>query len=263
VRPFHVRVAVLLLVLAAVAGWAWDRLGARRARTAWDRPVAVAVLVLGEAAPGSVEALSGALGALAVSFAGDMARLRGPGPAPFEFEVVGPLAPERLPPTGPPEPGPIARVAHALDLWRAARAAHEAAPGFEPDAYDVRIYLVAQPAGPGGRLFVEGLGELGGEVGIVRASLDWREPLLAAAAVAHEVLHCLGASDKYDGMGHAVEPAGLADPDLVPPYPQRRAEIMVGEVPLAPGRGRLPESAAEVAVGPVTAAEIGWVETGR
>ena len=262
-RPFHVRVALLLLVLAAVAGWAWDRLGARRARTAWDRPVAVAVLVLGEAAPGSVEMLSGALDALAGSFAIDMARLRGPGPPPFEFEVVGPLAPERLPPTGPPEPGPIARVAHALDLWRAARAAHEAAPGFEPDAYDVRIYLVAQPSGPGGRLFVEGLGELGGEVGIVRASLDWREPLLAAAAVAHEVLHCLGASDKYDDAGHAIEPAGLADPDLVPPYPQRRAEIMVGEVPLAPGRGRLPESAAEVAVGPVTAAEIGWVETGR
>jgi hypothetical protein len=263
VRAFHVRVGLLVLVLAAVAGWAWDRLGARRARTTWDRPVAVAVLVLGEAPPESVEALSGALDALGASFAADMARLRGRGPAPFTFEVVGPLAPERLPPTEPPEPALLSRAAHAFDLWRATRSAHAAAPGFEPDAHDVRIYLVAQPAGPGGRLFVEGLGDLGGEVGIVRASLDWRDPLLAAAAVSHEVMHCLGASDKYDAMGHAIEPAGLADPDLLPVHPQRRAEIMVGEIPLAPGRGRLPEHAGEVGIGPVTAAEIGWGAAGR
>jgi hypothetical protein len=44
----------------------------------------------------------------------------------------------------------------------------------------------------------------------------------------------------------------------VAPYPQRYAEIMVGELPLAPGEGRLPASAAELGVGPDTAAEIGW-----
>ena len=34
---------------------------------------------------------------------------------------------------------------------------------------------------------------------------------------------------------------------------------MVGEVPLGPLFGRLPASAAEVGVGPVTAAEVGWL----
>jgi hypothetical protein len=62
-----------------------------------------------------------------------------------------------------------------------------------------------------------------------------------------------------DAGGHATVPAGLAEPDLVPRFPQRMAELMVGEVPLGPAGGRLPASAAEVGVGPVTAAEVGWL----
>jgi hypothetical protein len=53
-------------------------------------------------------------------------------------------------------------------------------------------------------------------------------------------------------------PAGLAEPGLLPRYPQRAAEIMVGEVPEAADQGRLVESLDEVRVGPVTAMEIGW-----
>jgi len=56
-----------------------------------------------------------------------------------------------------------------------------------------------------------------------------------------------------------VVPGGLAEPDLEPRFPQRLAEIMVGEVPLGPGAGRLPASARELGVGAATAAEIGWL----
>ena len=83
---------------------------------------------------------------------------------------------------------------------------------------------------------------------------------LSLQAVGHELLHTVGATDRYDAGGHARDPDGLADPGLVPPYPQVHAEWMVGEVPLGPGRGRLPESIDELRVGPVTAREIGWVE---
>jgi hypothetical protein len=107
--------------------------------------------------------------------------------------------------------------------------------------------------------FAEGIGEQGGEVGVVRARFDEAGATLAAAAIFHEAFHCLGASDKYDPLGHAREPAGLAEPDLTPRYPQRLAELMVGEVPLGPGVGRLPASVAELGVGPVTAAEVGWL----
>jgi hypothetical protein len=258
------RVALLALLLAAVAAFAWDRLATRRERNRWEVPVRVAVLVLGEADPPAIEALDRALQALALGFAADLERYRAPMDGlPIAFDVVGPVRPDRLPPADAPGPSLLARAQHALDLWRATRAADEAAPGFEPLAYDVRIYLVAGSAGPDGRVSAEGLGDHGGDVGIVRATLDRRDGLLAATVVAHEALHCLGATDKYDEAGRAVPPGGLADPDLSPVYPQRRAEIMAGEVPLAPGRGRLPVHAGEIGIGPATAAEIGWSESGR
>jgi hypothetical protein len=106
--------------------------------------------------------------------------------------------------------------------------------------------------------FAEGVGEDGGEVGLVRVAVGNGQPTLALTALAHELLHCLGATDKYDAAGHALLPQGLAEPGLSPQLPQRRAEVMVGEVPLGPGKGRLAESLEELAVGPQTAAEVGW-----
>jgi hypothetical protein len=163
------------------------------------------------------------------------------------------VQPERLPPVTPPGDGWPARALHALELWRATRAA-DAAAGLDPATADVRVYLVAR--GEAAR-FAEGIGEAGGEVAVVRAGLG-DGGLLAATAVFHEVLHTLGATDKYDAAGHALEPGGLVEPERAPRYPQARAELMVGEVPVGPGAGRLPASAAELGVGPVTAAEIGW-----
>jgi len=254
------RVAALLVLLAVVVMWASSRQAARRVRTAWERPVTVAVLVLGEATPAAMARLRGALDDLAHRLSSDRAAYA-PGAAgeTFVVELVGPLHPGRLPPIDPPGPGPVDRALHALDLWRAARAAHAAAPGFDPGAWDVRVYLLAAAPEEDAPRFAEGIGELGGELGVVRARFDEQEATLAAAATFHEAFHCLGASDKYDPSGHAVLPGGLAEPDLSPVFPQRLAELMVGEVPLGPARGRLPHSVAELGVGPVTAAEIGWL----
>lgn len=253
------RVAFLLVLLAVTAMWAASRTSARRARTTWQEPVRVAVLVLGEASPTAMDTLRATLETLVRRLAAERAAYD-PSAAgvPFMVELVGPLRVERLPRVSPPGPGLLARIPYAFDLWRASRAANAAAPGFDAGAWDIRVYLLAE-AGENGPRFAEGLGEQGGEIGIVRARFDEVNALLAASAVFHEAFHCLGASDKYDVGGHAVIPAGLAEPDLDPRFPQRVAELMVGEVPLGPARGRLPASAAEVGVGPVTAAEVGWL----
>jgi hypothetical protein len=253
------RVAVLLVLLAVTGMWAASRTSARKARTAWDRPLTLAVLVLGEASPLAMARLRQTLDDLALRLSTERATWD---PAAsrqaFVLELVGPLPVERLPPVAPPGPGPFDRLVHAYDLWRGAAAAHAAAAGFTPGAWDVRIYVVAVPPQQDAPRFAEGIGEVGGEVGVVRARFDERETLLAAGAIFHEAFHCLGATDKYDAAGHAVLPGGLAEPELVPRLPQRLAELMVGEVPLAPGQGRLPTSVAELGVGPVTAAEVGW-----
>jgi len=79
--------------------------------------------------------------------------------------------------------------------------------------------------------------------------------------IAHEVLHTVGATDKYNmGSDQPLFPAGFAEPELTPRYPQRLAELMAGRVPLTVNTARIPESLQEVLIGPATAAEIGWTK---
>jgi hypothetical protein len=77
--------------------------------------------------------------------------------------------------------------------------------------------------------------------------------------VAHELLHTLGATDKYDPSTNLPSfPAGFADPDQSPAYPQRRAELMAGRIPIDSDTAEIPQSLLEVTIGPLTAREIGW-----
>src|SRR6202050_4843903 len=47
--------------------------------------------------------------------------------------------------------------------------------------------------------------------------------------IAHELLHTVGASDKYDlGSDAPLYPIGFADRDRQPLFPQAEAEIMAG-----------------------------------
>jgi len=77
--------------------------------------------------------------------------------------------------------------------------------------------------------------------------------------LAHEFMHTIGASDKYDlESGLPIYPEGFADPEANPPYPQRQAEIMAGRIPISESSARQASGLAQVVVGPMTAAEIGW-----
>jgi hypothetical protein len=125
--------------------------------------------------------------------------------------------------------------------------------------FDVRIFFHCTPLAEGRLGFAEGSGAVNGEVAFVRGSCDG-DLSLSLRTVGHELLHLAGATDRYDAGGHAREPDGLADPGRLPLYPQIHAEWMVGEVPLAPGRGRLPGSLEELRIGEATAREIGWFE---
>ena len=77
--------------------------------------------------------------------------------------------------------------------------------------------------------------------------------------LAHELLHTLGATDKYSfGSNAPLYPDGYAAPDLRPLLPQRQAELMAGRIPLDEARATMPSSLRDVVIGPATASEIGW-----
>jgi len=78
--------------------------------------------------------------------------------------------------------------------------------------------------------------------------------------LAHELLHTLGATDKYSPASNLPRfPDGFADPNAKPLLPQSKAELMAGRIPLDDRRAAIPESLRNVVIGQLTAREIGWI----
>ncbi len=81
---------------------------------------------------------------------------------------------------------------------------------------------------------------------------------------AHELLHALTTTDKYDlHTGLPIYPDGYADPDKQPRYPQHYAELMGGYVPISPSAKEIPASLNQTLIGFITAKEIGLPVSGR
>ncbi|THB70226.1 MAG: hypothetical protein D6B28_09940 [Gammaproteobacteria bacterium] len=79
--------------------------------------------------------------------------------------------------------------------------------------------------------------------------------------LAHELLHTVGASDKYDmNTVQPIYPIGYAEPQRSPVLPQRYAEIMAGRIPLTQDKAKMPRGLKTVVVGELTANEIRWIE---
>lgn len=97
-----------------------------------------------------------------------------------------------------------------------------------------------------------------GLIALINAFADTAYSGSNQVVIAHELLHTLGAKDKYDTGSMPLHPQGFAEPFNRPLYPQARAEIMGGRIPLSPRQARIPESLGEVVVGIYTAAEINW-----
>lgn len=78
--------------------------------------------------------------------------------------------------------------------------------------------------------------------------------------LAHELLHTLGATDKYSPASNLPRfPDGFAEPNAKPLLPQSKAELMAGRIPLDDGHAAIPASLHNVIVGRLTAREIGWI----
>jgi hypothetical protein len=79
--------------------------------------------------------------------------------------------------------------------------------------------------------------------------------------VAHELLHTLGATDKYDlTNGQPIFPDGYADPEQEPLYPQVIAEIMGAKIPVSETETVMPRNLKYTIIGAKTGQEIGWLD---
>jgi hypothetical protein len=106
------------------------------------------------------------------------------------------------------------------------------------------------------------LGLQKGLIGVVNAFASEGQQAQNNVIIAHELLHTVGVTDKYDTRSGGNMPAylgGFAEPDKDPVLPQDYAEIMAGRIPLSESEAEIPESLDQVLVGTATAREINWL----
>ena len=100
-----------------------------------------------------------------------------------------------------------------------------------------------------------------GMFGIVNAYSSRRQQGRNNVVIAHEFLHTLGATDKYDpATAMPLAPHGFAEPDRSPLFPQTKAELMGGRIPVSGDTAKVPPSLRHVVIGPLTAREIRLAE---
>ena len=103
------------------------------------------------------------------------------------------------------------------------------------------------------------LGMQKGLIGVVHAFAERNMTGSNSIVIAHETMHTVGATDKYDlGTGAPTYPGGYGEPALSPRFPQRYAEIMAGQRAISDHEQEMPETLRDVVVGTQTAVEIGW-----
>jgi hypothetical protein len=100
------------------------------------------------------------------------------------------------------------------------------------------------------------LGLQKGLIGVVHVFADDGQARQNNIVIAHELLHTLGATDKYDAEGKPVYPQGYADAGLPQQMPRHAAEIMAGRYINAAGRLVMAASLEQCEIGAQTAHEI-------
>lgn len=250
------RILILLLVLATVAQTAWL---ARSQATDWRSSLRVAVYPLkGDDSPATADYVSRLrdehfedIETFFQSQAQDygIATLR-----PVDIAVAPVM--DTLPPPAPRSASALDAVVWSLRMrWWAWR--NDSYRGAAPH---VRLYVIYHDANDNERLD-HSVGLEKGLIGVVNAFAARRQAGQNAVIIAHELMHTLGASDKYDlATTLPRHPEGYAEPERQPLYPQEQAEIMGGRIPLSASNAEIPPNLGAVVVGPLTAREIRWVK---
>jgi len=250
------RILTLLIILFLVAAGTYLT---QLRTTDWDRPLTVAIYPIN----GDGSAVSrGYINGLSLEnfevieefFADEAEHYRLSLKQPVDL-VMGPVLAE-LPPEPPRDRNVLGVMWWSLKmrLWSKGIGSDYGPPA------DIRMYVLYSDPDTNPRL-AHSLGLQKGLLGVVHAFAGRREAGGNNMVIAHELLHTLGATDKYDlQTNQPIFPIGYAEPDKNPVLPQQYAEIMGGRIPLSKNKAVQPVSLSSVLVGKQTAIEIRWID---
>jgi hypothetical protein len=253
------RITILLLVLLVVALTTWQD---RYLTTRWHEPLYVAIYPI---AADDSPVTRAYLDSLDIErfqpidrfFTREAERYHLQTSEPVRMRLRREL--KDRPPQRAADAGPLATALWSLRLryWAWHVSGH---PG-EPE--DIRMFVLYHdpaltPTVP------HSLGLMKGLIGVVYAFAAPEMDGANDVVIAHELLHTVGASDKYDFADDAPRfPDGFGDPSQRPLYPQRTAELMAGRRMLAADKWQQAASLDEVVIGLATALEIRWPQHAR
>ena len=164
---------------------------------------------------------------------------------------------DSLPPALKTDASLLDKIIWNIDLRRWASAVKERSPGPPADIDAFVSYY--DPASH--KQLRHSLGVAKMSLALVNAFSTRRMTETNNVVITHELLHIVGATDKYDPRTNfPIYPEGFAEPDAKPLYPQSKAEIMGGRVPLGPDRAETPKSLKHALIGEQTAREINWID---
>ena len=158
----------------------------------------------------------------------------------------------------PPMPvrnsGALETIIWSLKMrWWAFRNADKVGPGLQAQMF----VLYFDPAQH--KIMQHSTGLQKGLLGLVNAFATDEMAQQNNVVIAHEFLHTLGATDKYDiATNQPIYPDGYADPERMPLLPQQFGEIMAGRTPLSETESVTPPSLNYTVIGNQTAQEINW-----
>jgi hypothetical protein len=251
----HLRYLILLLILLFVA--VNEALNKMRS-TSWDESLYVSIYVIrgdnsrttdqyiNSLTTGNFESIE--------KFVNREARRNGIEIDAIEVEYRGRL--EQGPPQPPLHPSVLSNIWWSLKFRAWATYRDWSSDG---DQGDVQLFVNYYDIKTTQSLH-HSVGLRGGLIGIINAFADKSYRGSNQVVITHELMHTLGASDKYGDNNLPLFPQGYAAPYHQPLYPQRRAEIMGGRIPLSEAQSKMPQSLNEVVIGIYTAAEINWLE---
>jgi hypothetical protein len=162
-----------------------------------------------------------------------------------------------------PPPAPKPDAGYPAIIWWGLKFRYWAYRNTPEDADDdnirrVRVFVLYHTAIKGKQL-EHSLGLDKGLLAVVHAFASEDQDQQNNIVIAHEFLHTVGAKDKYAPDNSPIFPIGYAEPDQSPLYPQKKAEIMVGRIPLSETQMRMADNLRECVVGEETAKEINWL----
>jgi len=250
------RIVLLLSILFVILAGTWIT---EKRMAEWERPIRVTVYpVVADGADSTerfVRLLDGSAFADINAFFAREARPYGfTVTPPFRFQLAEPLY--ELPPEPPHRQG-VAAIA----WWSLKMRAWAWLRDWQDDlvAPDIQMFVLYHGVQEYPELGIS-VGMRKGRYGIVKAYASRAMLPTNNVVFTHELLHVLGATDKYSmSSGQPLHPDGYAEPDRVPLFPQRFTEIMGGRTPLDHARSVMPASLESCRIGRVTAAEIGFL----